>query len=213
MENQYPERDSVSKILDLVLEAGLTPAAYLEVMTQRADADPADAVDEDAREMLEFTKLNLHRTNRISRTWQPSTELTAALARLTLPQTWLVLTEPWCGDSAQCLPCLVTMAEQQTEIGVQLVLRDDNPDLMDHFLTDGKRSIPRLVAFDATGNELFQWGPRPAAAQEVFQAAKDEGLAKPGILERLHLFYGRNRGAALDAEFVALLNTYLEGDR
>ena len=137
--------------------------------------------------------------------------MSALLARLPDGMTWLVLTEPWCGDSAQCLPCLVTMADQQPHISLYLVLRDDNLDLMDQYLTDGKRSIPRLVAFDADGQELFQWGPRPAAAQEVFAAAKAEGLAKPEILERLHLFYGRNRNAALEDEFVTLLNTFLDG--
>ena len=203
----------MSDILDLIDAAGLTPAAYLDIMTEQAGADPATAADDSALEKLEFTKLNLHRTGRISRTWQPSADLAGLLARLNTKQTWLVLTEPWCGDSAQCLPCLVTMAEQQPDITVRLVLRDENLDLMDRYLTNGSRSIPRLVAFDTEGNELFQWGPRPAAAQEVFQAAKDEGLEKPDILERLHLFYGRNRGVALDAEFVTLLNAYLDGNQ
>ena len=35
--------------------------------------------------------------------------------------------------------------------------------------------------------------------------AKAEGLEKPEILERLHLFYGRDRGKALEQEFIALL--------
>jgi len=82
---------------------------------------------------------------------------------------------------------------------------------MDQYLTNGSRSIPRLVALDAGGQELFHWGPRPAAALEVFQAAKSEGLEKADILEKLHLFYGRNRGMALDAEIVSLLTTHLDG--
>jgi hypothetical protein len=203
----------VAEILDHVARVGLTPGAYLELMTAQAAADPDDLPDDSEREKLEFTKLNLHRTGRISRTWQPTAELKALLDRVATPQTWLVLTEPWCGDSAQCLPCLVKMAEQQPAITVQLVLRDTNLDLMDQYLTNGSRSIPRLVVFDAEGRELFQWGPRPAAAQEVFLAAKSEGLEKPDILEKLHLFYGRNRSAALDAEFVSLLAAYLDGAR
>jgi len=72
---------------------------------------------------------------------------------------------------------------------------------MDDFLTNGTRSIPRLVIFDKDGNELAQWGPRPQEAQVVFLEAKEGGLEKPEILEKLHLFYGRNRGKALLAEF------------
>ncbi len=201
----------MTETMEHINRVGLSPAQYLVIMTNQADGDPATVSDDSEREKLEFTKLNLHRTGRISRTWRPTHALSGLLARLPAGQTWLVLTEPWCGDSAQCLPCLVTMAAQQSGIKVQLVLRDANLDLMDQYLTNGTRSIPRLVAFDQDGHELFQWGPRPAAAQEVFAAAKAEGLEKPDILERLHLFYGRNRGAALDAEFCDLLTGFLDG--
>ena len=202
----------MAETIDNIVRVGLTPAAYLEIMTRQAETTPA-AADESAREKWQFTKLNLHRTGRISRTWRPSAALSELLAKLKNDQIWLVLTEPWCGDSAQCLPCLVTMAALQPAITLRLVLRDQNLDLMDRYLTDGKRSIPRLVAFATDGRELFRWGPRPAAAQAVFTAAKDEGLAKPDILQRLHLFYGRDRGAALDAEFVTLLNEHLGSPR
>jgi hypothetical protein len=204
-------RKKVATILEQLARVGLTPSTYLATMKRQAAADPADLADPADREKLEFTRLNLHRTERIARTWRPSSELAELIACVTTPQTWLVLTEPWCGDSAQCLPCIVTLAELQPAVTLRLVLRDENPDLMDRYLTNGKRSIPRLVALDAGGAELFSWGPRPAAAQEIFAAARDEGLEKPDILQRLHLFYGRNRGAALDAEFVTLLSNYLDG--
>ncbi len=195
----------MTAILDHINRAGLTTDQYLAAFRATAAAILPDDADEETCQRLEFTQLNLHRTERILRTWQPSAALAAELARLTRAQTWLVLTEPWCGDSAQCLPCIEVMAGLQPAISLRMVLRDENLDLMDQYLTKGKRSIPRLVAFDAEGNETFGWGPRPAAAQAVFDQAKAEDLAKPDLLERLHLFYGRDRGAALDAEFVTLL--------
>jgi len=66
------------EILDHIATVGLTPAAYLEIMTRQAEGDPTTVTDEAARKNLEFTKLNLHRTGRISRTWKPSAELAAA---------------------------------------------------------------------------------------------------------------------------------------
>ncbi len=189
---------------------GLTYAAYMDVMATAADApEPAD--DAEAAERIGYTKLNLHRSGPISRTWRPSDELTALAARLAGPQLWMVLTEPWCGDSAQCLPCLAVLAEDLPAVDLRLILRDDNLDIMDQFLTDGKRSIPILVAFDPDGAELFRWGPRPAAAQAVVDEAKAEGLEKPDMLERLHLWYGRDRGKHLDAEFAAVLRQHLDG--
>ncbi len=183
---------------------GLTYDRYLELMAAEADRDPA-GLDPEQTEKITFTGLNLHRARRIARTWRPADELAAAVAALPGPQLWLALTEPWCGDSAQCLPVFAILAGLRPDIDFRLLLRDQNPEVMDLYLTGGKRSIPIVIALDPDGQELFRWGPRPAAAQAVFEEARSEGLDKPAILERLHLFYGRDRGRALDAELTALL--------
>ncbi len=187
------------------IQAGLTPDQYQAEMSRQAETS-ASGLDPEAVEKLEFTRLNLHRTNRIMRTYKVADDMVEMLQAIDSPQTWMVLTEPWCGDSAQCLPHITVMASLNRNIDLRLILRDENLDLMDDFLTDGKRSIPRLMIFDQDGNELTSWGPRPADAQVVFNDAKAAGLEKPGILEKLHLFYGRNRGAALEEEFRYLLS-------
>jgi hypothetical protein len=189
---------------------GLDWPAYRDEMERAAAVDPATLAGE-AAERAEFSKLNLHRTERILRTWRPSADLEALVGELAGPQTWLVLTEAWCGDSAQCLPMIVRLAELAPDVTLRILLRDDNLEVMDRYLTDGKRAIPKLAAFDAEGAELFRWGARPAAAQAVMDEAVAEGLAKADRLERLHLFYGRDRGRALDAEFVALLSAHRKG--
>ena len=193
------------------LAHSLTYEAYLEIMREEAD-QPTDGLAEEDAQHVAFTQLNLHRTERIGRTYRIAAELADLLARLPGPETWLAITEPWCGDSAQCLPHIAVMAATRPALDLRILLRDDNPDVMDRYLTDGKRSIPRLVVLAADGRELMTWGPRPAAAQAVFDAARDEGLEKPQILERLHLFYGRDRGRALEREFIALLGARLGGD-
>lgn len=193
-----------------IRDAGLTPAAYQEVLEQRAALDPADFEGLEA-ERVSFARLNLHRTERIRRTWRPSPGLAAAAARLEDSQLWLSLTEPWCGDSAQCLPCLEILAETNPNITMRMLLRDENPEVMDRYLTNGKRGIPLLVALDDSGDELYRWGPRPAVVQGVFDAGTDEGLDKQAKLERIHLFYGRDRGHALEEEFHDLVAAFLDG--
>ncbi len=190
--------------------AGYDHDAYMELMAVQAATEPP-ADDDEAAEKIGYTKLNLHRSTRIVRHWQPSDELAALAARVTTPQLWMVLTEPWCGDSAQCLPCIAVLAASVPSVDLRMILRDENLDIMDQFLTNGKRSIPVLVAFDPDGREFFRWGPRPVAAQAVVDQAKTEGLEKPELLERLHLWYGRNRGAAMDAELVDMLRRHLDG--
>ena len=178
-------------------------------MEQRAAVDPATLCSADA-ERVGFTRLNLYRSGRIGRTWAPSAALTNQMTALVLPQTWMVLSEPWCGDSAQILPIIGLMAAALESVELLIVPRDDHPAIMDHYLTHGKRSIPLWVAFDATGKEIFRWGPRPPEAQAVFDAAKAEGLDKPDILEKVHLFFGRDRGQAVDKAFVDLFETHRE---
>jgi hypothetical protein len=199
-----------AKFVATLRETGLAAEAYQEVMEQQAALDPADFEGLEA-ERVAFARLNLHRTDRIRRNWRPSGDLAALVAAIDTPQMWLILTEPWCGDSAQCLPCLEILAAANPHLTVRFLLRDVNPDTMDQYLTGGKRSIPILVALDDDGSELYRWGPRPAAAQEVFDAATAEGLEKPAKLEKLHLFYGRDRGRALGAEMQTLLAAYLDG--
>ena len=199
-----------TKFVNRLDREGMTWDAYLAVMERDAAVDPG-SLEGLAAERAEFSKLNLHRTRRIERTWKPSGELLALVERLPGPQTWLLLTETWCGDSAQCLPMIVRLAAAATGVTLRILLRDENLDVMDRYLTDGKQAIPKLVAFDEAGDELFRWGGRPAAAQAVMDDALAEGLEKPERLERLHLFYGRDRGRALDVEFVDLFSSYLEG--
>ena len=183
---------------------GLSYAAYLDIMATEAAQDTAGFSAEDVQQ-VEFTRLNLHRSRRIARTYKMDRELARLLDGITQPQLWMVLTEPWCGDSAQCLPYIALLADRNPRIDLRVLLRDDNLDIMDLYLTNGTLSIPRLVVFADDGRELFRWGARPVAAQEVFVAAKAAGLEKPQIMEKLHLWYGRNRGQALEAEFIALL--------
>ncbi len=156
------------------------------------------------------TKLNLQRSNRISKTYQINEQLKDLIKLFDCTQTWMVITEDWCGDSAQNLPYIVKIAELNPLINLRILFRDQNLDVMDLYLTNGRaRSIPKLVAFDENGNELFRWGPRPKAAQEVVDQAIQNGIDKNQYLEKLHLWYSDDKGRTLEKEFSILLHNLL----
>ena len=132
------------------------------------------------------------------------------LSQIVSPQQWIVITESWCGDSAQNLPIIARLASLSDMIDIKIVLRDSNPDFMDLYLTNGGRSIPKLIVFDENDNELFRWGPRPAEAQNLFTKLKNEGMEKSEIYKELHLWYGRNKGKEVELELAQLIKKTAE---
>lgn len=156
---------------------------------------------------LHYIELNLHRTERLDKTFTCSPELLETMAGLRQPLHWLVLSEYWCGDAAQNVPALAAMAEASGgRISMRIVYRDQHPELMDAFLTNSSRSIPKLIVTDESGTLLGTWGPRPAAAQQLVLELKANPETAPTYAEQLHLWYARNRCADLQQEIVSLLN-------
>ncbi len=188
---------------------GMSFAQYLERFAQeeaRLHAPDWRPADEPALARAQYVILNLQRTRRISKSYAPGEAIRAALARVAVPQLWLVLTELWCGDSAQLLPGIAKLAALNPLIELRILRRDENADIMDQHLTGGKRGIPKLIAFDPRGNELFEWGPRPRGAAELFAHERARGLPKDEILLRLHRWYGADRLRSLETELLARLN-------
>lgn len=155
------------KIDSALLSNALTYTAYRALIN---DLNGANSLGYDEH-MVHYAQLNDSRMNRLDKTQQlePAWEV----FRKGHPQkmSWVVLTELWCGDAAQIVPVLAAMANAVEGIDLKILLRDQHPDLMDHFLTNGGRAIPKLLFVDADTNEvLADWGPRPTALQNWVRA-------------------------------------------
>ncbi len=159
-------------------------------------------------ELTAYTKLNLARWRRVTKTMKLLPEAEDLLKKA-IPQTWLLISETWCGDAAQVSPIIANMAAASPNITLRIVLRDENLDLMDQFLTNGGRSIPKLIAFDkATGEILFNWGPRPQAAQDLVTAIRDaNGGDSHAAAEDLHRWYHADATKSTQAELLPLIRT------
>jgi len=194
---------STEIILERVKQAGFSFEKSIDIISIKL-------VNEEfiKHDKYNVTKLNYRRSSRILKTYNVNENLKKIVLQINAPQLWVIITEDWCGDSAQNIPYISKIAEINPMINLKLISRDENPDIMDLYLTEGKqRSIPKLIAFDLNGNELFQWGPRPKSAQEVINKGKNEGLSKEEFLNKLHLWYAENKGKNLEDEFLILLNS------
>ena len=183
---------------------GITYKQFTQNIVEEIRNTNPITLNEHDLEMFEYKKLNLQRSARIEKNYEISEELKNEIQIIKEKQIWMVITEAWCGDSAQNLPYISKMALLNPNIDLRIILRDSNPQIMDLYLTNGSKSIPKLVAFDESGNELFTWGPRPKAAQELIEQWKREGIIKPELYEKLHLWYGRNKGREIELEFLKI---------
>lgn len=163
--------------------------------------------DNHSEAMLNFSQLNLQRMKKWDKVIHLSDDLQQAVDRIDNKQEWIVLTEGWCGDAAQNLPLINKLAESNTNITLRLLLRDQNLDVMDCYLTEGGRSIPKLIIVDqATKQELGTWGPRPAPVQEMLYEMKAKGDFSYEYFSLLsHTWYAKDRSKTAQAEFLSLL--------
>ena len=104
---------------------------------------------EQSNDLLHYSELNEARMNRLEKTIAIVDEVKAKLENLDKKYIWLVLAEGWCGDAAQILPVIHKMAETTNKVELKIALRDDNDALMQHFLTNGGKAIPKLIVLDA----------------------------------------------------------------
>jgi hypothetical protein len=156
---------------------------------------------------IQFTKLNVQRMNRIDKTFQVLPEITSVIENCKRKVIWLVIAEAWCGDVAQNLPVINIIAESSPYINLKIALRDDNPELIDMYLTNGGRSIPKLICFDAlTMQEICTWGPRPKPAQEMMIQHKANPVKELIEVQKdIQLWYANDKGVTLQREIIAMI--------
>ncbi len=115
-----------------------------------------------------YVPINWQRMQRIKKTVSLSPAALQLLGQLSKPIHWLVITENWCGDSAQSTPIMEKMAEAAGgNIELRFIYRDANPDLMNARLTGTSMSIPKVIQLDSAFHVIGSWGPRPDKAHQL----------------------------------------------
>lgn len=188
------------------IEKGIGYPEYQALIDARL-AENKTTGNNQSEALLEYTTLNKRRMCRLDRTIQLLPETLDALRQLEFDMYWVVLTEAWCGDAAQIVPVIARMAELAPRIELKLLLRDDNPEVMDAFLTNGGRAIPKLISVDTSLLKvLWHWGPRPQPAQDIMNRFKENPTgSKHDVLKQIQLWYSRDRGQTIQREIIQLL--------
>lgn len=189
---------------DSYILKGMTYNVYLDLLKDLLSEGKTTGPNQDAG-LFEYAKLNIQRMERIYKTVVITDELADKVKAISEKQTWICITEGWCGDAAQSLPLFARLAELNSNITLKMVLRDENLDLMDRYLTNGGRAIPVVIALQ-DGKELWKWGPRPASLQVLVDEFKQNPTVTFEELKtQLHSWYAKNKTVDQQNELLKLI--------
>lgn len=194
------------EIVQEYISNGMDYARYLELVSQLAKNGKTTG-NEQSEAMVNYTKLGDRRMVRWEKTFKIPEAIQQKLESLDRELVFLALTESWCGDAAASLPIINKIAEANPNITLKVVLRDESLDLMDTFLTNGARSIPKVIILDKSNNEIMgEWGPRPSiATQMVVDFKREHGKLTAEFKQDLQVWYNKNKGQNILEDILELL--------
>ncbi len=196
----------MQQIIKESLNNSINYADYCRLM-HKLVLDKFTTGDDVSEANINYTMLNEARMSR----WNKKLEITesdkAIIKEFSTEVIWLVITESWCGDAAHLLPVINKVAELNANINMRIVLRDDNENLMNLFLTNGSKSVPKLIMLDTRSLKVLGvYGPRPSAATKmVDDYKKTHGSVTPEFKEELQRWYNKDKGQTVIKDLTKLL--------
>ena len=179
---------------------------YRSIITQLL-SDGKSSGNMQSDDLWNYSRLNESRMNRLDKKLEVPEDLALRLLSLKHKYVWLVISEGWCGDAAQLVPVFNKLATISTNIELKIAFRDENEPLMQAFLTNGSRSIPKLIILDADTHEVrASWGPRPKGASDFIASYKSQyGLIDETARTELHMWYTNDKGISTQTELISLM--------
>jgi len=160
--------------------------------------------NEQSEHLLKYSELNVVRMNRLDKTLTVQEDVSEKISSIKSKLIWLVLSEGWCGDAAQLLPVINKKAELSENIKLKVLLRDENEELMNQFLTNGGKAIPKLIIIEEETLEVLDhWGPRPEGASKLISDYKaTHGIVDEIAKTELQKWYLQDKGFSTQKEII-----------
>ncbi len=191
---------------EILSKNGLSYSQYIELTKDIISNPDRPKIYQDEK-MLQYTKDNLGRMEKIATTLNIDSKLYNEMQQTKVKQIWVCITEPWCGDASQIVPGLFLIASCSPNVDFKILLRDSNAEVMDNYLTNGGKSIPKLVVLKADSlEEISNWGPRPASIQKIVEEKKnDTSMSFGDKVRMIHGWYEQNNSYDLQEEFITIV--------
>ncbi len=194
--------------MEKYIEKSMQDAEYIKLIDDLLKEGKTTG-EKQSEAMFDYGKLNRQRMKRLAVSVELDESLAEKARNVQQKWIWLIITEGWCGDAAQNIPIIEKIAAENPNIETRYLLRDENLELMDKYLTFNARSIPKLICLDAeTFEEIGTWGPRPQAAMNYFFEMKHQGLEKLQMMENMQRWYLTDGNQSIQKEFESLLGNW-----
>ncbi len=153
--------------------------------------------------MVHYTVMAEKRMHRWNKVLKFTEEQIRSIQSVDHDLKFLAITEAWCGDASHLVPVFNKIAVTNPQFEYRLVLRDEHPDLMEHYLTNGAKSIPILIVINEHFEEIFRFGPRPKPMQKRvldYKVKQDKPFQE--FLQETQVWYNKDKGQTTMKEFM-----------
>ena len=192
--------------IESAIKVALDYPSYMILMQELVLKEMSTGLEQ-SDALANYTLLNNKRMQRLNKTLKIPSEIETSIKNDPRDIHFLVLSESWCGDAAQSLPMVSKIAKCHPNWSMSIVSRDEHPVLMDAYLTNGGRSIPKVLILDnKTLEVLADWGPRPTVATKMVVDYKEiHGALDADFKQSLQLWYNKDKGQSTLQDFLILL--------
>lgn len=193
-----------------LLEQGMSYDTFRIMIDELLEEDKTTGPNQ-ADYMVQYTRMNVRRMNRWDKRISLNPSLKEKSNEVQQPWIWLILNEAWCGSASHSLPVIAKIADKASNIEIKIILRDKHPHIMDEYLTDGARSIPKLICLHAESlEEIGTWGPRTKSFQKKAMKWKNNPeISKEDWIRKQHQWARRDQSETLQNEFQLLINEWI----
>ena len=176
-----------------------------EILNDNSPISPYDSDD-----YLHYVKLNKSRVKRWYKIGEIIPELHQTITKINHPQHWVLITEPWCGDAANSHAIISKIVDLNPNIKITIQNRDAKNSEIDHYLTNGGKSIPKLIIRNNNNEDLFTWGPRPKEAQKIANKQKENiDLTLDEKIIEIQNWYNKDKSISMQLELNELFKNHI----
>jgi len=199
----------MKKILQQSLEKAMSYQTFRNLVTTLVQENKSTGTTQ-TEALSNYSLLSDRRMKRLDKTLKLTDETVETIKNLNEEFIFLVLMESWCGDGAQTIPVMNKIAELTPNIELKIALRDENDDLMQHFLTNGGKAIPKLIILEKeTLHVISDWGSRPSIATKMVNDYKEKnGSLDAEFKKDLQVWYNKDKGITTQKDIVSLLKVF-----